>query len=129
MTDDEFFRWILLGGLVLVLPVAIYHRARSVTSEKLDRSQEGPVILYSRIVLGIAGMVMLIAYLIEPSWMEWGSMPLPNFVRWAGVGIGVATAFLLTWTFHSLGKNLTDTVVTRKEATLVTHGPYRYVRH
>ncbi len=29
----------------------------------------------------------------------------------------------------SLGKNLTDTVVTRSEATLVTNGPYRWVRH
>jgi protein-S-isoprenylcysteine O-methyltransferase Ste14 len=33
------------------------------------------------------------------------------------------------WTLSSLGKNLTDTVVTRAEATLVTHGPYRWVRH
>jgi protein-S-isoprenylcysteine O-methyltransferase Ste14 len=33
------------------------------------------------------------------------------------------------WTLSSLGRNLTDTVVTRKEATLVTHGPYRWVRH
>jgi protein-S-isoprenylcysteine O-methyltransferase Ste14 len=33
------------------------------------------------------------------------------------------------WTLSSLGKNLTDTVVTRKAATLVTHGPYRWVRH
>ncbi len=36
---------------------------------------------------------------------------------------------LLFWTFNSLGKNLTDTVVTRREHTLVTHGPYRWVRH
>ena len=33
------------------------------------------------------------------------------------------------WTLNSFGKNLTDTVVTRAEATLVTHGPYRWVRH
>ena len=33
------------------------------------------------------------------------------------------------WTLSSLGKNLTDTVVTRTEATLVKHGPYRWVRH
>ena len=33
------------------------------------------------------------------------------------------------WTLSSLGTNLTDTVVTRAEATLVTHGPYRWVRH
>ena len=33
------------------------------------------------------------------------------------------------WTLSSLGRNLTDTVVTRVEATLVTNGPYRWVRH
>ena len=33
------------------------------------------------------------------------------------------------WTLSSLGRNLTDTVVTRAQATLVTHGPYRWVRH
>ena len=36
---------------------------------------------------------------------------------------------LFVWTFTNLGKNLTDTVVTRKDHTLVTTGPYRYVRH
>ena len=42
----------------------------------------------------------------------------------------IATACgLLVWTFRCLGKNLTDTVVTRQKHTLVTHGPYRWVRH
>ena len=36
---------------------------------------------------------------------------------------------LLVWTFRCLGKNLTDTVVTRQQHTLVVHGPYRWVRH
>ena len=35
---------------------------------------------------------------------------------------------LLVWTFLCLGKNLTDTVVTRQKHTLVTRGPYRWVR-
>ena len=38
-------------------------------------------------------------------------------------------AGLLTWTLHGLGTNLTDTVVTRRAHTLVTHGPYRWVQH
>jgi protein-S-isoprenylcysteine O-methyltransferase Ste14 len=29
----------------------------------------------------------------------------------------------------NLGKNLTDTVATRKDHSLVTSGPYRFVRH
>jgi len=36
---------------------------------------------------------------------------------------------LLVWMFRTLGRNLTDTVVTRKEHTLVTTGPYRWIRH
>ena len=36
---------------------------------------------------------------------------------------------LISWVLRSLGKNLTDTVVTRAEHTLVTTGPYRWVRH
>ena len=36
---------------------------------------------------------------------------------------------LLVWTFRCLGKNLTDTVVTRQKHALVIEGPYRWVRH
>ena len=43
--------------------------------------------------------------------------------------MGVVAGVLIVWTFHTLGKNLTDTVVTRKEHNLVTNGPYRWVRH
>ena len=38
-------------------------------------------------------------------------------------------ATLLIVTFRSLGTNITDTVVTRARHTLVTDGPYRWVRH
>jgi protein-S-isoprenylcysteine O-methyltransferase Ste14 len=37
--------------------------------------------------------------------------------------------WLVFWTLRSLGENLTDTVVTRQHHTLVTAGPYRWVRH
>jgi protein-S-isoprenylcysteine O-methyltransferase Ste14 len=36
---------------------------------------------------------------------------------------------LLVWALPNLGTNLTDTVVTRQHHTLVTQGPYRWVRH
>src|SRR5690606_24933053 len=42
--------------------------------------------------------------------------------------LGLA-GMLFTWTARSLGKNLTDTVVTRVDHSLVTTGPYRWVRH
>jgi protein-S-isoprenylcysteine O-methyltransferase Ste14 len=128
MTDD-LARIILLVGFVLVMPVGIYHRVRSRTDERLDRRQEGWLILLSLRPLGLAFMAGLLAYLAEPTWMAWASFHLPNWARWSGVGLGVAAGGLLVWTFRSLGHNLTDTVVTRRNATLVTNGPYRWVRH
>jgi protein-S-isoprenylcysteine O-methyltransferase Ste14 len=69
------------------------------------------------------------AWMINPRWMIWSSVSLPMSLRWVGVAFLFAGAALLMWTFRSLGKNLTDTVVTRAAHTLVVHGPYRWIRH
>ena len=99
------------------------------TGEKLDRRQEGVFVFVTLRAFGIMGMFGLIAYMIDPSWMAWSSVPLPNRLRWIGIGLGIIAGSLLFWTLRHLGKNLTDTVVTRKEHSLVTGGPYRWVRH
>jgi protein-S-isoprenylcysteine O-methyltransferase Ste14 len=130
MGDDHTFRMILLAGFALLLPFGVYHRLRSqATGEKLDRRQEGLFILLTLRPLGAAGMLGMIAFLINPASMAWAAIPLPLWLRWIGVGLGVLAGALLVWTFRSLDRNLTDTVVTRKVHTLVTTGPYRWVRH
>jgi protein-S-isoprenylcysteine O-methyltransferase Ste14 len=128
MTDD-LARMILLIGFAVVMPIGIYYRLRSVTDERLDRRQEGWPILLSLRFFALACMVGLVAFLVEPMSMAWASFHLPSWARWSGVGPGAAAGGLIIWTFHSLGHNLTDTVVTRRDATLVTDGPYRWVRH
>jgi protein-S-isoprenylcysteine O-methyltransferase Ste14 len=130
MGEDGTFRMILLVGLVILVPIAAYHRVRSqLTGEKLDRSQEGLFILLTLRPLGFAMMAGLIAFIISPAAMAWSSVPLPTWMRWIGVALGVVAGVLLTWTLRTLGKNLTDTVVTKREHTLVTTGPYRWIRH
>ena len=129
MSDDHTFRLILLAGFVIFMPIGVCHRLRSRTGEKLDRRQEGLFILVTLRLIGVAGMAGLIAYLINPACMAWAAVPLPVWLRWTGVGLGLIAGWLIIWTFRNLGKNLTDTVVTRKAHTLVTAGPYRWVRH
>ena len=129
MTDDRRFRLILFAGFLVLLPVGIYHRLKARTDEKLDRRQEGWFILVALRLMGMVGWAGFMAYLINPAWMAWSAVPLPAWLRWTGVGIFAITGALFVWTFRSLGKNLTDTVVTRQTHFLVTAGPYRWVRH
>lgn len=130
MPAEQLFRAILIAAALILFPISIFHRVRSQsTGESLDRWQEGPLILFTLRPIGIATMLGLIAYMINPRWMAWSSMPLPRSIRWVGVAVGAAAGLLLIWTLRSLGKNLTDTVVTRRDHTLVTKGPYRWVRH
>jgi len=74
-------------------------------------------------------VVGFIAWLINPRWLDWAKLSLPTWLRVLGLGFFLLWGLLLVWTFRNLGNNLTDTVVTRRNHTLVTTGPYRFVRH
>src|SRR5262245_52546174 len=130
MSDDHPFQIALIIGALLFVPFALYDRLKSQsTREKLDRWQEGWVILFTLRPLGIAGMLGFLAFMIDPWLMSWSSLPLPGWLRWSGIGSGLVAGALLLWTFGNLGKKLMDARVTRKARTLVTSGPYRWVRH
>lgn len=130
MSPDERFRWIFVAILVAFLPFALYHRIRSnLSGEKLDRWQEGAFILFGLRLSGLPWFIGGIVWMIDPKLMAWASVPVPLWLRWCGFVLIAIWGALFVWTFQTLGKNLTDTVVTRKEHTLVTTGPYRYVRH
>jgi protein-S-isoprenylcysteine O-methyltransferase Ste14 len=129
-SDDQIFRGVLIACSLVVFPVVLYHRIKSqATGEKLDRLQEGLFVFATLRPIGLACMLGLFAYMIDPRWMSWSAMPLPSWLRWAGVVMGLCGGALLVWTLRTLGPNLTDTVVTRRSHTLVTGGPYRWVRH
>jgi len=130
MNQEDTFRTVLIAGLLVILPIGLYYRIRSqATGERLDRRQEGLFILATLRPVGLILWLGVFAYMVDPSWMAWSSLTLPAWLRWMGAGLSALAVGLLLWTFSTLGKNLTDTVVTRKEHTLVTSGPYAYVRH
>src|SRR4029450_3843106 len=112
MNHDQTLRAVLFVVFLVVLPIGLYHRLQSqATRETLDRRQDGLFILATLRPMGAAFWIGLIAWMVDPAWMEWSAVPLPVWLRWTGIGVTAIACGLLVWTFRSLGRNLTDTVV------------------
>jgi protein-S-isoprenylcysteine O-methyltransferase Ste14 len=130
VNQESTFRAALGVSFLAIVMLMLYHRLRSWESkEPLDRRQEGVFILATLRPIGLAMWLAVIAYLINPEWMAWSSVPLPPWLRWSGAAVVFVGIALLAWALRNLGVNLTDTVVTRQAHTLITQGPYRWVRH
>jgi len=79
MNEEDIFRAILGVAFLAVLAIALPHRLKSgATKEPLDRRHEGLFILVTLRPIGLALWLAVIAYLINPAWMTWSSMPLPT---------------------------------------------------
>ncbi len=129
--NENIFR--ILAALVLFTGTGIstYFRLKAdkETGEKISRKVDGSammnIIRFGGLILWLSPLV----YLINPNWMNWSKIGLPESIRWLGVGIGVLCTFGIYWLFSSIGSGITPTSVTRKEHKLVTRGIYRWIRH
>ena len=129
MSDEAVFRWVMMAGFAAVVGIIAPHRVKAGTRERLDRRKEGVFMLATLRPAGAVLWLSIIFYMINPAWMAWSAVPIPVWLRWSGAAFIVSCAALLIWTLPTLGTNLTDTVVTREHHTLVTRGPYRWIRH
>ncbi len=99
------------------------------TGEKISRKADG---LGMMTFIRLGGLVLWLSpvlYLINPDWLAWAKVGLPEWIRWLGVGVGILCTFGIYWLFSSIGSGITPTSATRTKHNLVTTGPYRWVRH
>jgi len=130
MGIDNIYRWM---GWILVLSGLgiswIFRRRAEQSGEEISPQDKGQLLLTLRRIFGIGMWLSVLVFLINPRWMAWGQVLAPAWLRWATVGVMVLCISLLYWLFSSLGNNVTTTVAIRHEHTLVTSGPYRWIRH
>jgi len=129
--NENIFR--ILAALILFTGIGIssYFRRKAdrESGEKISRKVDGTVFMT---IIRLGGLVLWLSplvYLINPAWMTWSKIGLPEWVRWLGIGLGVLCTIGIYWLFSSIGRGITPTSATRKDHQLVTHGPYRWVRH
>jgi protein-S-isoprenylcysteine O-methyltransferase Ste14 len=93
------------------------------------RSGEGQKQLVGLRLLGLLIWIPLLAYLINPVWVAWARVALPDWLRVVGLVIIVIDSVLVIWMFRSLDTNISPVHEVRENAKLVTSGPYRWIRH
>lgn len=130
MVEDVLFRRIAAAVIVSLFAVSIYYRDRAdKAGGRVARDDEPTPLRLALSVSGLMGFGGLLLYFIWPPALDWTLLPLPTQLRWMGVAIATLSVASTWWVFRTLGLNVTRTSKTRDNATLVTTGPYRFVRH
>ncbi len=128
MRNEAVFR-IVLGAYGAVGTLVRLYSWRKASQAPQKMKQEERLRFALLVFFNALGWFGGLVYLIASRRMSWAALRLPTWSRWVGVGLGTAGAPLFLWIHHSLGKNYSVTVEIREQHTLVTSGPYRWVRH
>jgi protein-S-isoprenylcysteine O-methyltransferase Ste14 len=130
MTDEDRCRWILAAIMGVGVAMSIYYRLRADRARgAVRRREDNALFRAAQVVFGVCAIGGLIVYLVNPAWMRWAQLDLPAGLRLAGGALGLLSLAGFYWVFRHLGENVTPTAQIRQEHTLVTTGPYRWVRH
>lgn len=124
------FQLFALITFVGSISISAYHRRKArEEAGAINRSDEGALFVIGRLLIALPLFGGTILYIINPAWMAWGSFSADIWLRWLGVGMGLLTIPAVHLVLRSLGKNVSETVLTKNRQELVKEGPYQWIRH
>lgn len=127
--SERGFHAIFVVGFLLFMVLRVYFFRRAAAEGGRMNARDSRFSIVLRIVLGIPLAGVLVAYMIRPELLAWAAASLPAWASWLGVGLMAVGLGLLTWVQLALGANFNTILGVRERHSLVTHGPYRWVRH
>lgn len=129
MTEELVYRALTFIALTLIIGISATFRHRAERQSGALRDNPGLPLIRLLRLLGLVVMLPLFGYLLNPAWVGWARFDLPAWARWLGAAGALATIPLCFWVLRSIGMNISPSHTTRVGHTLITHGPYRWVRH
>jgi protein-S-isoprenylcysteine O-methyltransferase Ste14 len=130
MNFEPIFRGIFLFVFLSAVIISGYYRKRARdASGVIPRSAEGPQTLILRLVAALTVAVSFFAYAFAPHGLAWSTMGLPLWLRSLAAVGAIACLAAIRWVLVSIGSNISETLLTKHDHHLVTHGPYRWIRH
>lgn len=130
MENELFFRLSLIILLVALAAFRLYYHFKAGSArESLYTEIEGKPLAAVRGLFALPWFLSLFLYMFYPAGMQWAHLDMPGWLRWVGGGLTSVSVMLVAWTNYALDKNFSTTLRVRANHTLVTIGPYRWVRH
>ena len=130
MDTDLILRLLILLILFLTFSISAYYRrlARE-TGEVIERQEEGTLVLILRMAFGLTFLSVLMLNILFPSILTWSKFEVPTTVRFIATTLAILCVPFIRWVFRSIGRNISETVLTKDDHQLVTHGVYTRIRH
>jgi len=138
MDGDLLFRVLFLVLFLLGVMIRGYYtrrvqatRKRRSIKERFENTvqAEGKATAVLLIGQGIYLIIIVPLYLLFSPSLSWFHLPIPDWLRWLGVGLGVFSLPFLAWIHHVLDKHWSISLTLQEDHALVTSGPYRRIRH
>ena len=135
MNAETTFRilfWLLMAGILVMRANFMFQVRRAGERLMPDHEaveREGRWMFIIRVVMFFILIALLISYAIYLSWIAALTFSLPEWLRWVGFALGLASLAFWAWAQTALGKHWSAQLQLRKEHHLVTTGPYARIRH
>ncbi|MGE5248675.1 MAG: isoprenylcysteine carboxylmethyltransferase family protein [Bacteroidota bacterium] len=136
MTDDGIYRIVFVALLVMLLAMRVYFMwkvrrtgGRIMPGKDAVAREGGRLVLAVRVLGFFLLMAFLGMYIAGMAWIDRLSFSLPDWLRWAGAGLGLLSVIFWAWTQVTLDTQWSAQLQLTKGHHLVTTGPYSLIRH
>jgi len=129
MQGETRYQIISLLSIFAFLAIRAYYRHKTGTLQlDLSTSRDSKRLRMFVVFLSVPAVGLLI-WLINPDWMHWFNLGLPEWIRWSGFALVIVGLALLSWAHQTLSASFSGNLEIRAQHKMITAGPYQWVRH
>ncbi len=127
---NGLFRYAFIAVFCTLTAIRSYYKIKTGLFREIPfNPEEGIHHIVIRCLLGIPLLMGTYQAIFQPEKVDWTCVPLPVWLRLAGIPLALCALVLLGFVHQKLGKNFSTNIRFKQSQDLVTSGPYRYIRH
>jgi protein-S-isoprenylcysteine O-methyltransferase Ste14 len=133
LVDEMVYRILYVALYAFFFSVRGYYRFLKPRRAEPDSVDERRPFGKAEIVMSFAILgyfASIILYMLNQPWFAWSQIPnYPEFVRWIGILLALASIPFLWWIHKTLDRQYSACLQIKESHLMITDGPYASVRH